>query len=57
MNRKLKRKLRLIRLCGKYGYNQTASLLRTRIERARDAQMADDSPILHNLTQREDASK
>jgi len=57
MNRNTRKKQRLLRLCRKYGYHETASILKTRIERARRAQMANDTPILHNLTQQEDAPR
>ena len=57
MNRKMRRKQRHLRLCRKYGYHETASILKTRIERARRAQMANDTPILYNLTQQEDAPR
>jgi len=57
MNRKMRRKQRLLRLCRKYGYHETASILKRRIERARQAHTAEDTPILHNLTQQEDAPR
>lgn len=57
MNRKMRKRQRLLMLCRKYGYNQTASVLRLKIERARLAQTDNDTPILHNLTQLEDAPK
>ncbi len=57
MNRNTRKKQRLLRLCRKYGYYQTASILKRQVERVRLAQMADDTPILYNLTQREDAPR
>jgi len=57
MNRKMRKRQRLLMLCRKYGYNQTASALKEQIERARRAQTDDETPILHNLTQLEDAPK
>jgi len=57
MNRKMRKKERFLMLCRKYGYNQTVSVLKLKIERARRAQTDNETPILHNLTQQEDAPK
>ena len=57
MDRKTRRRVRLMRLCHKYGYDETASILKRRIERARRAQLAQGTPILQNLSQQEDVSR
>ncbi len=41
--------MRLMRLCHKYGYDEMALILKRRIERARQAQLAQGTPILQNL--------
>jgi len=57
MDKKIRKKRRLLRLCHKYGYHETASVLKKQIERTRPAQTSDDTPILYNLTQQEDAPR
>ena len=54
MNRKLRRKLRLARLCRKYGYHQTEALLLKQIQRKRLAAESDTPPLLFNLSRQEE---
>ncbi|RLC46716.1 MAG: hypothetical protein DRH70_04900 [Candidatus Coatesbacteria bacterium] len=49
MDRKTRRRMRLMRLCEKYGYEEMASVLKRRIERSREAQSAQGTPLLRNL--------
>ena len=54
MDRKTRRRVRVLRLCQKYGYDEMALILLRRIERARRAQLAQGTPILQNLSQQEE---
>ena len=54
MDRKTRRKLRLAKLCRKYGYHETESLLRRQLEKRRLATSLTEAPILRNLSRREE---
>lgn len=54
MDRRTRRKLRLARLCRKYGYHETESLLRKQLKRSRLAASLAEAPILHNLSRHEE---
>ncbi|MCD6326320.1 hypothetical protein J7M28_02010 [bacterium] len=54
MNRKLKRKLRLLQLCRKYGYKENETLLRRKLRKQTSPDKSDETPILFNLSREEE---
>ena len=54
MNRKLRRKLRLLRLCKKYGYREYEALLRRKLRTTPSSNGGDETLIRFNLSREED---
>ena len=52
MRKRMRSAIRLMRLCRKYGYSETETLLRRKLERMAHVKK-DDPPILLNLSQQE----
>jgi len=54
MDKKHRRRLRLMKLCRKYGYRQTEELLRKRLAEEARRRMLDGPPLLFNLSSQQE---